>query len=45
MRDGDASLGEDQFYIPQAQAEHVVQPHSVADDLCREAVSRISGWV
>jgi hypothetical protein len=45
MRDGDAPLRQDQFHIPQAQAEHVIQPHSVADDLRREAVSRISGGV
>jgi hypothetical protein len=33
VRDPDAPLGEDQLHIPQAQAEHVIQPHGMADDL------------
>jgi len=36
-----ASLGEDQLHVAQAQAEDVVEPHGVADDLSREAVTRV----
>ena len=36
--DDHAPLGQDQFDIPQAQAENVVQPDRVADDLGRETV-------
>ena len=35
----DATLSQDQFDIPQAEAEHVVQPDSVADDLGRKAMA------
>jgi hypothetical protein len=43
--DDDATLSEDQLNIPQALAEHVVQPDRVADDLGGKpmAVVRI-GW-
>ncbi|HWL80220.1 MAG TPA: hypothetical protein VNR89_04650, partial [Roseomonas sp.] len=37
--------GEDQFDIPQAQAEHRRQPDRVADALRRDAVSRRDGGV
>jgi hypothetical protein len=42
---GDAPLGEDQLHIPQAEAEHVIEPHRVADDLSREAVPRVGSEV
>jgi hypothetical protein len=41
MRDADAPPGQDQLDVAQAQAEDVIQPDSVADDLGREAVSGI----
>jgi HAD superfamily hydrolase (TIGR01509 family) len=41
--DDDATLGEDQLNIPQAQAEHVVQPDRVADNLRWKAVAVV--WV
>ena len=44
-RAGDASPREDQFDIPQAQAEHRRQPDRVADALRRDAVSRRGGGV
>jgi hypothetical protein len=45
VRDGNAPLRHDQLHVPQAQAEHVIQPDRVADDLRREAVSRLGGGV
>jgi hypothetical protein len=39
----DAPLGEDQLDVSEAQAEEVIQPDSVADDLGREAVPRVGG--
>ena len=43
--DRDAPLGQEQLDVTQAEAEHVIQPHSMADELGREAmaVARI-GW-
>ena len=41
VRDGDAPLRQDQLHVPQAQAEHMIELDRVADDLRREAVSRI----
>ena len=43
--DDDAALSQDQLNIPQAEAEHVVQPDGVADDLGGKpmAVVRV-GW-
>jgi hypothetical protein len=34
----DAPLGQDELHLAQAQAEDVIEPHGVADDLGREAV-------
>src|SRR4051812_16575867 len=45
MGDHDATLGQDQLHIPQAQAEYMVQPYSVADDLGRKAIAGIGGEV
>src|ERR1700683_5066563 len=43
--DDDAPLGQKQFDVAQAEAEHVVQPHSMADDLRGEAVAVVRvGW-
>ena len=39
MANGDAPFGEDQLNIPEAQAEDVVEPDGVADDLGWEAVA------
>src|ERR1700691_3301282 len=33
VADDDAPLGQKQFDVAKAEAEHVVQPHSMADDL------------
>jgi len=41
VRDRHAALGQDQLDLAQAQAEHVIQPHRVADDLGREAVAGV----
>ena len=41
----DATLSQDQFDIPQAEAEHVVQPDSVADDLGGKAMAVVGGRV
>ena len=43
--DDHAPLGQDQLDIAQAEAEHVVQPDGVADDLGREAVPGVAGGV
>jgi hypothetical protein len=43
VADGDAPFGEDQLNIPEAQAEDVVEPDGVADDLGWEAVARVGG--
>jgi hypothetical protein len=37
----DAALSQDEFHIPQAETENMMEPHGVADDLCREAMPRI----
>src|SRR5215212_4370852 len=42
---GHAPLGEDQLHIPQAEAEHVIEPHRVADDLSREAMPGVGGGI
>ena len=43
--DDDALLGQKQFDVAQAEAEHVVRPHSMADDLRGEAVAVVRvGW-
>ena len=39
IRDDDARFSQKQLNIPQAEAEHVVQPDSVADDLGGKAVA------
>jgi len=41
VRHDHAALGQYQIDITQAEAEHVIQPHSMADDLGREAVAMI----
>jgi hypothetical protein len=41
--DDDAALGEEQLNIPQAQAEHVIQPDRVTDNLRWKAVAVV--WV
>ena len=39
-------LSQQQLDLPQAQAEHVVEPDHVVDDLTREAVAtRRVGWL
>jgi hypothetical protein len=43
MRDGDAALGEDQLDVAQAEAEEVVEPYGMPDDLGREAVAGVGG--
>ena len=43
--DHDAPLGQEQLDVTQAEAEHVIQPHSMADDLGREAMAVVRvGW-
>ena len=39
----DAAFGEDQFDVPQAEAEDVIQPDGVADDLGRKPMPGIRG--
>jgi hypothetical protein len=41
--DADAPLGQDQLHVAQAQAEDVVEPYCMADDLGREAVAGVGG--
>src|SRR5689334_14514663 len=41
VADHDAALGQDQFDIAQAQAEAVIEPHRVLDDLSRKAEASI----
>jgi hypothetical protein len=41
VADRDASLGEDQFDVSETQAEAVIQPDRVANDLGREPVSGV----
>ena len=43
--DHDAPLGQEQLNVTQAEAEHVIQPHSMADELGREAMAVVRvGW-
>jgi hypothetical protein len=35
----DATLGQQELHIPQAQAEHMIQPDSMADDLGGKAMA------
>jgi hypothetical protein len=43
--DDDAALSQDQLHIAQAEAEHVVQPDGVADDLGWEPMTIVGvGW-
>jgi hypothetical protein len=43
--DDDATLSQEQFNISQAEADHVVQPHRVADDLGGEPMAIVGvGW-
>gem|GEM_PF-6108627 len=44
IRDDDAALGQQQFDIPEAQAEHVIEPYGVADEVCREPVAMVRVW-
>ena len=39
MGNDNATFGQEQLDIPQAEAEHMVQPDSVADDHRREAMA------
>jgi hypothetical protein len=45
--DDNASFSQDQFNISQAEAEHMVQPHDMADDLRREPMTivRVGWWL
>jgi hypothetical protein len=45
VRDDNATLSQKQFDISQAEAEHVIQPDSVADDLGGKAMAIVwVGW-
>jgi hypothetical protein len=45
VRDDDTAFSQDQLNITQAEAEHVVQPDGVADDLGREPMTVVwVGW-
>ena len=45
MGDNDATFSQQQLNISQAEAEHVIQPDRVADDLGRKAVAVVRiGW-
>ena len=39
----DAAFGQDQLDITQAQAEHMVQPYGMVDDLGWKPVTRVGG--
>jgi hypothetical protein len=43
--DHDAALRQDEFNVAQAEAEQVIQPHGVADDLTRKAMAAMEGWL
>ncbi|MFC7739405.1 hypothetical protein ACFQX4_27485 [Roseomonas sp. GCM10028921] len=43
MRHRYTPLGEDQLDVTQAEAEEVIQPHRVPDDLGREAIAGVGG--
>ena len=43
--DDNAALSQDQLHIAQAEAEYVVQPHGMADDLGRKPMTIVGvGW-
>ena len=42
--DDNATFSEDQLDISQAEAEHVIQPYSVADDLGGKAMAVVRIW-
>jgi len=42
--DGDGSLGEKIFHLSKAEAEAVVEPDGMADDLWWKAVTMVAGW-
>ena len=45
IRDNDATFSQQQLNISQAEAEHVIQPDRMADDLGRKAVAVVRiGW-
>ena len=39
---GYAAFSQEVFYVPQAQAESVLEPHGMADDLWWESVSSVA---
>jgi hypothetical protein len=41
--DGNSSFGEDQLNVSEAQAEEVIEPDGMADDLGRKAVAGVGG--
>jgi hypothetical protein len=43
VRQGDASLGQQQFNVAEAQTERVIQPYGVTDDLRGEPVAVVRG--
>jgi hypothetical protein len=43
MRDHHATLGQDQLDVTQTEAEDVIQPHRLADDLGRQPMPRVGG--
>ncbi|MBL6082060.1 hypothetical protein JMJ56_29210 [Belnapia sp. T18] len=43
MGDVDTLLGQNQLDVAQAQAEYVVEPHGMADDLGWKAIIGVSG--
>jgi hypothetical protein len=46
IRDDDATLGQLQLDIAKAQAEHVIEPHRLADEVRRKAVTMVRvGWL
>ncbi len=44
VRDDDAELGQQQLNISEAQAEHVLGPYCVADEVCRKTVAMVRVW-
>jgi hypothetical protein len=42
--DHNAALSQDQLDIAQAEAEHMIQPHGIADDLGWEAMAVVGVW-
>jgi hypothetical protein len=45
VADHQASLGEKQLNVLRAQAEEVIKPDCMPDDLSREAIPRVSGGI